>query len=111
MGYTTVFTGRFNLNKELDDETFNLLNKLANTRRVKRDVNKLKEMGFNGDYGIEGEFFVEGTGFMGQDDDDSVIDGNRPPRTQPGQFVTKEDIDSDENAKVFINALKEMGCI
>jgi phage FluMu protein Com len=34
-----------------------------------------------------------------------------PVNNYPWQFVTKEDIDSDENAKVFINALKEMGCI
>jgi hypothetical protein len=107
MGYTTVFTGRFNLNKKLDEETFNFLNKLANTRRVKRDVNKLKKMGYNGNYGIEGEFFVEGTGFMGQDDDESVIDGNRPPITQPGlwlQWIPTEDkmgLEWDQGEKFY----------
>lgn len=107
MGYTTVFAGKFNLNKELDDETFNLLKGLAESRRMKRDINKLKEMGFIGDYGIEGEFFTQGKGFLGQDNDESVIDYNRPPITQPGlwlQWTPTEDkmgLEWDQGEKFY----------
>lgn len=85
MGYTTDFNGRFDLDKRLDDETFDFLNKLARTRRVKRKIEG---------FGVEGEFFVDGDGFMGQDHDDTIIDGNQPPSTQPSlwcQWVPTED--------------------
>jgi hypothetical protein len=35
-------------------------------------------------YGVEGEFYFDGKGYCGQDDDPTVIDHNRPPETQPG---------------------------
>ena len=70
MGYSTDFDGEWKLNKPLDGETKTFLTKLANTRRMKRS-------GLDEKYGIEGEFFV------GQDSDDSVVDYNRPPCTQP----------------------------
>lgn len=89
MGYSTDFSGQFNLDKRLDDETFNFLNKFANTRRMARHFDQ------NGTaYGVEGEFYVDGKGSMGQDTDETVIDGNRPPRTQPGlwcQWIPTED--------------------
>ena len=94
MGYSTEFEGRIDLNKELTDELFNFLMKFAETRRMKRDPKKLKEMGFEGDYGIEGELFVDGGGFAGQDHDDSIIDYNNPPKTQPGlwcQWIPTDD--------------------
>jgi hypothetical protein len=78
MGYTTDFSGEFKLDKPLTDEQAIYVNKFADTRRMKRDVEKLKEMfngehGLNGEYGVEGEFFVGGAGFAGQDGDDSPI--------------------------------------
>ena len=85
MGYTTEFRGQFNLNKELDDDTFNLLTGLAGTRRMARDIEG---------FGEEGEFFIDGKGFMGQDKDETVIDQNRPPKTQPSlwlQWVPTDD--------------------
>jgi hypothetical protein len=75
MGYTTHFYGRFELNRTLDDETKAFLNKFAQTRRMKRLVDPK--------YGIEGEFFVDGAGFAGQDQDKTILDYNRPPVTQP----------------------------
>jgi len=86
MGYTTEFTGKVILNKSLDDDTYNFLKKFNETRRMARKVDKK--------YGIEGEFYVDGKGFAGQDDDGTVIDHNRPPKTQPGlwcQWVPSED--------------------
>jgi len=51
------------------------------------------KMCFNGELGEEGEYFIGGLGFCGQDSDDSVIDHNTPPVTQPGlwcQWVINE---------------------
>jgi hypothetical protein len=76
MGYTTEFNGKFNLNKKLDKETHEFLTKLASTRRMKRKLPP--------EYGIEGEFYVDGAGYAGQDREDSIVDYNKPPSTQPG---------------------------
>lgn len=75
MGYSTDFTGSFKLNKKLDAETFDLLKGLATTRRMARNI---------AGYGIEGEFYTLDRNDYGQDRTPDVIDGNRPPRTQPG---------------------------
>lgn len=99
MGYTTTFDGRFELNKELDNETHELLLGLANTRRMKRDVDE--------SYGVEGEFYIEGVGFRGQGDEDNVVDHNTPPKTQPSlwlQWIPTEDkkgIEWDEGEKFY----------
>jgi len=75
LGYTTEFTNRFLLNKPLDDETYNYLVKFNETRRMARKLDPK--------YGVEGEFYVEGTGDFGQGEEDNIIDSNRPPSTQP----------------------------
>lgn len=87
MGYTTIFEGHFDLNKKLDAETHEFLNKLADTRRMKRNVDESV-------YGVEGEFYVDGEGFKGQEKEDNVIDNNEPPSTQPSlwlQWVPTDD--------------------
>lgn len=76
MGYTTYFNGGLNLNKKLTKEHHEFLNKLNETRRMARNVGP--------EYGVEGEFYVDGDGMMGQDREDNIIDFNRPPKTQPG---------------------------
>lgn len=89
MGYTTYFEGKFELNKKLKDEDKTFLTKLAETRRMARKT--------GAEYGVEGEFYVDGSGSFGQDYNDQtapVIDCNRPPKTQPGlwlQWVPTED--------------------
>lgn len=91
MGYTTEFKGTFLVNKKLDDETKKLLNGLAKTRRMKRSIPKLAEM-LNiteeealHTYGTDGEFYFNEKDFhnSGQTDDNSIIDHNCPPETQP----------------------------
>lgn len=72
MGYDTNFTGRFTLNRALDDETYVYLKKFNKTRRMARKVKG---------HGVEGEFYVDGT-YDRKDPD--IIDYNRPPSTQPG---------------------------
>src|SRR5216117_2712686 len=76
MGYTTDFAGQFNLDKPLSDEDYNFLCKFRDTRRMARNLPP--------EYGIDGEFFVDGTGFGGQDRDSTIINYNLPPKTQPG---------------------------
>ena len=86
MGYTTDFNGQFKINQPLDDDTYNLLVGLNNTRRMKRNVSQT--------YGIEGEFYVEGSGDFGQGREDNIIEYNTPPKTQPGlwcNWVPTED--------------------
>lgn len=86
MGYTTDFEGRFELNKKLTPTLKTFLTKFNQSRRMARKLPKK--------YGIEGEFFVDGKGSFGQDNDASVIDNNRPPKTQPGlwcQWTPSED--------------------
>lgn len=86
MGYTTDFAGEFKLNRQLDTETANYLRKFAETRRMKRKLPL--------EYGVEGEFYVDGTGYAGQGHEDNVIDHNSPPSTQPGlwcQWIPNED--------------------
>jgi hypothetical protein len=75
----------FNLNRLCDDETFNLLNGLARTRRMKRDVNILRQFTETSDLGIEGEFYYNPLDFEndGQTVDASIIDYNTPPSCQP----------------------------
>jgi len=93
MGYTTIFEGSFQINQPVDEETFELISKLSKTRRMKRDEEKLYKM-YQKNFGVEGEFFVQGGGYFGQENDETVLNHNAPPRTQPGlwcQWSIKED--------------------
>ena len=90
MGYSTDFFGSLSLSRPATIVEKNYLDKLADTRRMKRDVNKLMELykGEHGNpfakdknnpddiYGFKGEYFVGADGFKGQNGDDSVIDHN-----------------------------------
>jgi hypothetical protein len=97
MGYRTDFSGTLTLSKELTKEQLTFVNSLSETRRMSRDNTKLLELykgehGYpNADktnanevYGLNGEYFVGGTGDGGQDYDDSIIDYNTPSESQPG---------------------------
>lgn len=82
MGYSTDFEGKLKFNRKLTEKEANFINKLAETRRMARNVDPK--------YGVEGEFYVEGDDW----NDPTVIDGNAPPRTQPGlwcQWVVTDD--------------------
>jgi hypothetical protein len=92
MGYTSEFSGIITLNKKLDADTAEFLKKFNQTRRMGRK-------GLDPKYGIEGEFYVDGKGDFGQDNDPSIIDHNKPPSTQPGlwcQWVPTEDLSGIE---------------
>lgn len=85
MGYTTDFSGKFEFNKPLGDKMYAYLKLLADTRRMGRNVHE--------GFGVDGEFFVFGEGFMGQDKDNTVRDGNQEPITQPGLWLKWEPTD------------------
>ena len=86
MGYTTDFEGGFNITPNLSQKDNEFLTKFSETRRMARNVGP--------EYGVEGEFYVDGTGWAGQDHDKNVINYNRPPGTQPGlwcQWIPTDD--------------------
>jgi len=86
MGYTTDFEGGFDITPVLSQKDNEFLTKFSGTRRMARNVGP--------EYGIEGEFYVDGTGWAGQDSDKNVINYNRPPSTQPGlwcQWIPTDD--------------------
>jgi hypothetical protein len=101
MGYTTEFEGTLQFNKEITEELKNFINKFSASRRMKRDVDKIKESFpdwknhcYNGNLGTEGEYFVDIECFVRQDE--SILDFNRPPKTQPGlwcQWIINDDGD------------------
>ena len=91
MGYNTDFCGSLEFNKPVEGWLVNYIDRFNETRRMKRDVEKIKELYpdweekcFKGNLGPDGAFFVGGDGFMGQLKDDSILDYNCPPSGQPG---------------------------
>jgi len=86
MGYTTDFSGSFELNKPLSEKMKEFIKNFSATRRMaRRQPDK---------FGIEGEFFCENLRNSGQDSTADIIDHNKPPKTQPGlwcQWVPNED--------------------
>jgi hypothetical protein len=84
MGYTTNFTGKFNINPPLSAEDNEFLTNFSYSRRVARKVDSK--------YGVEGEWYVGKDHIFNQEQ--NVIDYNRPPSTQPGlwcQWIPDED--------------------
>jgi hypothetical protein len=124
MGYSTDFGGSFQLSRQATTVEEDFLDKLVETRRMKRDVNKLMEM-FKGEYGYPfaedktdpnqvygymGEYFVGGGGSMGQDHDDSIIDynsasGNIGWQDYKGDWALKQEMEDQLNK----DSLKQPG--
>jgi|SRR5581483_2723508 len=90
MGYDTDFRGYFRFDKPLTAAQIAYLTKFSEMRRMKRNNDVLVNIpdpireAVNLPLGTEGEYFVNGKGFAGQNHDESVIDGNNPASTQPG---------------------------
>lgn len=87
MGYSTDFYGSFQLSRPATEAEIDYINKFGDTRRMKRDVNKLMEV-YNGKFGHltpkgnspEEIYGPEGAYFNNPDDDETgVIDHNIPP--------------------------------
>ena len=119
MGYTTDFSGGFTLTPSATPEQVDYINNFAETRHVRRDANKLKELfdgkhSLDGDYGTDGEFFTGGEFFADGPGDVAVINValitgmfNTPPATQPGlwcQWVLTDEggiLEWDGNEKFY----------
>ncbi|QRG65954.1 hypothetical protein [Brevibacillus choshinensis] len=88
LGYSTAFEGYLEVDKELDDDSFELLKGLARTRRIKRDPQILEQLGYGTaeSLGIDGELYVEPAGKT-NDYCPSIINQNEPPGRQPGIFL------------------------
>jgi len=91
MGYTTDFYGQFKFNKPLDNELKTFLTNFAETRRMHRDVEIIKEIYsdwqkycFKGDLGFEGGYFARPDNNFGQTEDKSIVSYNNAPTKQPG---------------------------
>ena len=87
MGYTTDFEGAFVFEKPLTIPQATYLNLFAGTRRMKRNADIMPPDGTHiyahlplGEFA---EYYVDGKGFAGQDREDSILDYNSPPPTQP----------------------------
>lgn len=93
MGYQTWFTGGLEFDKPVSEEFANYINEFSNVRHMKRDPEKIMELCpdwekycFNGNLGPEGQYFIGERHIRNNSKliDTSILDGNRPPKTQPG---------------------------
>ena len=103
MGYTTEFSGGLEISPALAPNVVEYINTFSTTRRMKRDVTKLPALDPHGvcglfgtsNYGLEGEYYASTKlDSYGQSPDESVMDQNCPPSTQPGlwcQWVIEDD--------------------
>jgi hypothetical protein len=69
MGYTTDFDGAISVTPPMSEELTTFLTKFSETRRMHR---------------TKGPHFVDGTGMMGQGQDDDILNYNEPDPSQPG---------------------------
>ena len=114
MGYNTWFDGSLSFNKPVTKQLREYLDRFANTRRMPRDNEKIKEvypnwreLCFFGELGNKGEYFAPISNCYGQDDDGTVLDLNGyKERVQPGlwcQWVIDDDgnLSWDGNEKFY----------
>jgi len=94
MGYTTDFSGEIEVvfkDKSGRDEAVRIINGLSQTRRVKRNLARIKDRLDKpiDEYGVEGEFYFNEDDLdnFGQTTDESVVDYNSPPSTQPSLWL------------------------
>lgn len=97
MGYNTEFYGQLNINPVLTLEDKEFLKKFSASRHVKRDTKKTIEIFGLGEYGTEGEWFLEVNHESGHTQD--VINYNLPPSTQPGLWC---DFEPNEDGSAII---------
>jgi hypothetical protein len=100
MGYTTEFTGRFELDRPLSEAHAAYLNQFSETRRMKRNAALTEarpdplRIAAGLPVGKQGAYFVNEDGFAGQGNGPDVLDHNLPPKGQPGlwcQWVPSAD--------------------
>lgn len=104
MGYTTYFEGSLEFDREVTPQMKEYINRFSSTRRMPRDVEKIKEiypnwreLCFFGELGNKGEYFAPISNDFGQERDDSIIDYNGYDESiQPGLWCCWIINDDDE---------------
>lgn len=99
MGYQTTFTGSFQTNKPLTRKHFEYLEEFANTRRMKHDSEKAEKLPDNKRRAVKLLVGEEGCYFVGQGNTmsgGSIIDGNNPPKGQPGLWCQWKPIEKED---------------
>jgi hypothetical protein len=100
MGYTTDFTGRFDLDQPLTRPHEQYLSRFSETRRMRRDASLTAKLpdtereGVELPIGEQGGYYVGDQSFCGQSHTEDILDYNDPPDGQPGlwcQWVPTED--------------------
>lgn len=111
MGYTTDFSGAFDLSPALNAAQIAYLKLFANTRRMMRSVTLVGvrpdpvRVAVGLPVGIEGEYFVGSSGYAGQEHSSDVVDFNCPPSTQPGLWCQWEP--TDDGTKIQWNGVEK----
>lgn len=114
MGYSTEFEGEFTIEPVLTKEQTAYLKLFSDTRRMKRDPKKAANLpdpireAVGLPLGVDAEFFVGGTGWAGQDRDESILDYNDEPSTQPGLWCQWEP--SEDGSKLRWNGAEKFYC-
>jgi len=94
MGYTTVFSGTFEISPPLSPLQITYLTKFSETRRMKRDVSltiKREDpfrIAVDLPIGEEGAYFVSESEAYGQNHAADIDDYNHPPTSQPGLWCS-----------------------
>lgn len=102
MGYETEFDGSILIEPSLQGHHRAYLQAFFNTRRMKRDPLKVaklpdpKREAVGLPPGEDGEFYVGNEADWGQGQDESVVDYNGYPRTQPGLWCDFNVLDDNE---------------
>lgn len=103
MGYTTNFTGKFQLDRPLAPQHAAYLRMFSETRRMARDPaiaatlpDPIREAA-RLPIGPHGTYFVGGNGDFGQEYDPSVLNNNHPPGL-PGWNVSGESYEDHRKA-------------
>jgi len=105
MGYTTDFTGRFEISPPMRPVHMNYINKFSNTRRMGRNALMVSKMpdpvreAAGLPVGIQGGYYVGDTADFGQGRTNDILNYNREPEGQPGLWcqwvVNTEDMSED----------------
>lgn len=117
MGYHTDFNGSLSFNREVTPQMEEYINRFSATRRMPRDVEKIKEiypnwkeLCFFGELGDKGEYFAPMSSEYGQEEDDSIIDYNAyNERVQPGlwcQWVIEDNELTWDGGEKFYNYIE-----
>lgn len=90
MSYYVEYTGELKPDKPFSEDLVKFLNMFGEIRHMQRNNDKIKqifpnwkELCYKDNLGEDGKYFVSGTGYRGQGEDNSVIDYNTPPYDQP----------------------------